>query len=385
MAVASRVDDVGEKGLLERIRQRVLAEGVASGEGVMVGIGDDAALVAPPGGVLGRSLIVTCDMLIEGVHFLRPGMEPFDLGHKALASSLSDIAASGGKALYALVSLAVPSGLELSYFDRFWDGFLALASRFGVSLIGGDTSSSPGPVVVDVTVMGEVLPGGPFLGSAMQPGDVICVTGDFGAAAAGLELILRGATEGGPASVAGPPGDEAVARVRLSHLRPVPRLQEAAAVAEAAARAASDGLPLPADRASLVACRDSSDGLAEAVALMARASGCGAEVMADRIPISRETRHVAEALGLDPLRLALYGGEEFELVMAVPPALFPRIQDAVQKGAGTRLTQVGWAVPGSAAALRFENGAVMPLEGGYDHFSRRSSPLSSRGDSGGDA
>lgn len=377
MALDLRVDDVGEKGLLERIRQRVVAQGVPESEGVLVGIGDDAALVAPPGRISGRPLIVTCDMLVEGVHFLRSRVDPFDLGHKALASSLSDIAASGGRALYALVSLAVPSGLEVDYIDRFWDGFLALASGFGVSLIGGDTSASPGPVVVDVTIIGEVLPGGPFLGSAMQPGDVICATGDFGAAAAGLELVLRDAAFEGDTSAAGLIMAEAAVRVRLAHFRPVPRLPEAAAAAAAVVRAAAGGLLLPPGRASWVACRDSSDGLGQAVNLMAAASGCGAELEATMIPISRETRHVAQVLGLDPLRLALYGGEDYELVMAVPQALYPHIRDAISRETGTQISQVGWAVPGSMVTLRLENGSVLPLEGGYEHFSqRRASELS---------
>lgn len=335
-----KIRDLGEAGLISRIKEIVVRHGAAGGPAaadspgpaespgasVLLGIGDDAALLAPalltpvsPTSPREQVLIATSDMLIEGTHFLRPGIAPADLGHKALAASLSDVAAMGGRPLYALVSLALPGDLEVGYVDGFYAGFASLAAATGVAVVGGDTVGSRGPVVVDVTVIGEVLPGGPFRGDGARPGDAVLVTGSFGAAAD----------------------------------RPVPRLREAAALAEVCR-----------ERGIRLAARDASDGLAAAALALAEASGCAMELDAAAIPVAREAR-----AGPDPLELALYGGEDYELVLTVAESAVSVLREKVSERTGTPLTVVGRAAEGGGVGLRRAAGRIEAItRRGFSHF-----------------
>jgi len=174
---------LGEFGFISRI-----AAGVTADESVITGIGDDASVTALSPGM---QLLTSTDMLLEGVHFRRSWHDPFSLGRKSLAVSISDIAAMGGSPRWALLSLAIPADLKLEFIDDFMRGFLAMAAEYGVALIGGDTCSSRSGLTISVTIMGEQYPEKIVRRSGAQPDDDIWVTGTLGDAALGLKLVEK--------------------------------------------------------------------------------------------------------------------------------------------------------------------------------------------------
>ncbi|HXT32426.1 MAG TPA: thiamine-phosphate kinase, partial [Vicinamibacterales bacterium] len=241
----------GERDLIAHIRARV----PAAPAWLTVGIGDDAAVVQPERGALE---ILTTDALVEDVHFDRRFSSPADIGWKALAVNLSDIAAMGGTPRLALLSLAVPVTVEAHEIDSLLDGFLALAGEQDarVTLAGGNITRSPGPLMVDVTVTGFARPRHVLTRGGARPGDDIYVTGAIGAAAAGLSWLRAARARGSEA-----PDDEAMAACAARHRRPEPRVRV--------------GALLGRNRAA-TACMDLSDGLADGVRQIAEASGTGA-------------------------------------------------------------------------------------------------------------
>lgn len=351
------VADVGEQDLIARLGTVLSAAAPPDKALVRVGIGDDAAVLTPSPG----SLALTCDMLVEGVHFLRGSIAAEELGHKALAVNLSDLAAMGAAADYALVSMALPGDLPVSFVEGVYRGLGRLASRWRVNIVGGDTVGSTGPVVIDVTAIGRVLPGGPFLAAAARAGDLLCVTGNLGASAAGLALSMAGRSPHLP--------EASAAALRRAHFSPEPRLAEAAVLAE---------LTGPGGRR---AARDLSDGLAVGAWLMAEASGCGVELWADRIPVSEATREAAAALGLDVLELALYGGEDYELLFTATEAELPEIEKNIPERTATMVTPIGRVTGTPGVRLVERPGRVRELpRRGFEHFPRGGVPAVRGGD-----
>ena len=234
---AATVADLGEHALLARLRARVPPPPAW----VSVGIGDDAAVVEPPRNQLE---VLTTDVLVEGVHFDRRFSTAADVGHKALAVNLSDLAAMGAEPRAALLSLALPASLAVADFDALLDGFLALAARYRLALVGGNLSQSPGPLVVDVTAVGAARRRRVLTRAGGRPGDELFLSGRVGGAAAGLARLqaLAGVL----------PGDDDDARAAVErYRRPEPRVRL--------------GLLVGRNRAAS-ACVDLSDGLADAVA-----------------------------------------------------------------------------------------------------------------------
>lgn len=328
------VADTGESSLIARIRERA---GTA-GADVRIGIGDDAAVVEP---VRGRSDVLTTDTLVEGVHFRRAWAPARSIGRKAVLVNLSDLAAMGATPRTLLLSLCLPASLPLSDFDALVDGVIAECEAARVALVGGNITSSPGPLVVGVTATGAVHPRRVLTRSGARAGDELYLTGTIGGAAAGLEILEAGAAERGSGE------RSCVERYRT----PPQRL--------ACARSAAG------NRAAR-ACMDLSDGLADAVRQVATASGVGAVVDASALPIDPAAAAWWTNAGADPVSRALCGGEDYELLFAVPPKR-RRAFVAAAKATGVPVTRVGQLTGERELAIATGEDRK-PLPSGFAHF-----------------
>lgn len=335
---------------------RVLAEDRGA-SGLVRGIGDDAAVLKS---FAGSDVVVSTDLLVEDVDFRRETTQPNLLGHKALAVSLSDIAAMGARPRWALLSIGVPSDVwDSKFLDSFYDGFFQLAGRYGVALIGGDVSRTPEKIVIDSIAIGECLPEREVFRSGAQPGDQIFVTGFLGDAAAGLRLIERGARLYSPATKEPLPsqiGDEASELHPLDHLllrqlRPEPRVGWGLLIGE---------------RQLATAMIDISDGLSSDLNHLCTESEVGALIDASSIPIDPLVTQLSGRRALDPLMLALHGGEDFELLFTVGPENVGKLPTRVD---GVSLTRIGEIKEASAGVQIAEGLKIWNLEpGGWEHF-----------------
>lgn len=251
---------------------------------------DDVALLETGGRT---EIICTSDTLVEDVHFRQGWSRPEDVGWKALAVNLSDLASTGAQPLAALVSLSVPKFCSVRWLRRLYDGISDCSREYGCPIAGGDTTRSPGPIYISVSAIGSSESRLLTRGSAGS-GDLICVTGTLGESAAGLELMRQGTLR-----------SRSLDGLLQAHRRPRPQLAAGQALA---------GLP------HVTACMDLSDGLAQDLPRLARLSGCGFSLDADRLPVSDHTRTCAGRLGLDPVELALTGGEDYQLLFTMGPA-----------------------------------------------------------------
>ena len=337
-AASAPLGSIGERGLIDRIRARFpVPSGVLE-----VGIGDDAAVTT---GVRGELQVLTTDALVEGVHFDRRFSSLADIGYKALAVNVSDVAAMGGTPRLALLSLILPPGLSIADADELLDGFAAMAAEAGVALAGGNVTSSPGPLIVDVTAVGSVRRRRILTRGGGKPGDLLYVTGSVGAAAAGLGwLRVTGASARGE--------DAGVGELVNRHRRPAPRLRIGAILGRSGAASA---------------CMDLSDGLADAVTQLAAASGTGALVHSQAVPVPEAARRWFVAQGQDPVRAALGGGDDYELLFAVSPRNRGRLRTVIRQARGVAITQIGELTAQPAVVLD-TNGETEPLPAGFTHF-----------------
>ncbi|MFC3551538.1 thiamine-phosphate kinase [Lysobacter cavernae] len=314
---------MSEFDLIERIRARV-----ASREDVILGIGDDAALLQVPAG---RQLVVATDTLNVGVHF-PAGTAAADIGWKALAVNLSDLAAMAAEPAWCTLSLSLPDG-DPAWLEAFLDGFLALAAEHRVALVGGDTTR--GPLSIGVTVHGFVAPGRALRRDGARVGDDIWVTGTLGDAAAALQQWRAG--EGGDAAL----------RLRLD--RPVPRL----AAGQALAAVAHAGI-------------DISDGLIADLGHLARSSGVRAEVDLEALPASSALTAAFEAPSRHGLQAT--GGDDYELCFIAPTAALEAIE-RIARATATPITWIGRIVAGEGVRVFDADGAEwQPPRHGYEHF-----------------
>lgn len=328
------VGELGEFALIDRIRRTL-----GDAPDVALGIGDDAAAVRPTPGKL---LLATCDIQVEGRHFIKARIGPEQLGRRAASVNLSDVAAMGGRPTHALVSLALPADTEVEWVERLYDGLRDGFAEHGAAVIGGNLSGSSTEIVIDVTLHGEVDESAVLRRSGARPGDAVLVTGNLGAARAGL-LALDAGLSGEPA--------DAAAR---AHLLPTARVDEGLAIA-------GSGLA--------TAAIDVSDGFAADLGHLCEASRTGARVFADRLPVSLAARDVAAELGFDPLLAALHGGEDYELIVTCASEHADALIDAVRRTTGTPLTAVGEIDEASGLRLVESGGNERLLDSaGWDHF-----------------
>ncbi|HEY0393716.1 MAG TPA: thiamine-phosphate kinase [Candidatus Elarobacter sp.] len=302
---------------------------------VLLGIGDDAAAWQPS---RSNRSVITTDALVEDVHFTRASMSAADVGWRALASNLSDIAAMGARPVLATVALAFPRDTDPAWVLACYDGIAALAARSRCAIAGGDLASAS-CIVVSITVVGEVRPSNLKTRSAARAGDVVAVTGPLGASRAGLRVAVDRPELAGDARFA-----NALAAFR----RPEPRLRE--------------GRWLGASR-HVRAMMDISDGLSTDLARLCAASGAGATI--ENVPVHPAARAVAEATGDDADSWALGGGEDFELLATIDKRAYAHLAARFHAHFGRELLAVGRIT--DDAGLRFADGdRIVPS--GWDHF-----------------
>jgi thiamine-monophosphate kinase len=323
-----RLARVGELALLQRVR----AAFHEKSRDVVAGIGDDAAVLR----FTGKNLLATSDMMLEGVHFDLRLVTPFQLGFKVVSVNVSDIYAMGGKPSFALLDIAAPGDTDDSLLEGLFEGVRAGARSYGVFVVGGDISSSIKGLVLSASILGHAAR--PVLRSGARPGDKLYVTGSLGQSACGLELLRR---IGRPVELGRPlnrPLKWAVMGPLLKkHL--MPEAREPSGVLKAAT--------------SMI---DLSDGLLMDLTRLCDESRVGARLYISRLPVSGETKAAAAFLGLDPYRLAVSGGEDYELLFTAPPR---RMVKAHLIG----------EITASGRFVVDEHGAEGPMEPkGYEHF-----------------
>jgi thiamine-monophosphate kinase len=329
---------MGEFELLARMRERL----PAAGDRVRLGSGDDAA-VTVPGGATATSV----DALVEGVHFRRDaGFSPEDVGAKALATALSDLAAMGAAPGEAYVVLGVPAGTAEEELLRLADGLAAVAAATGTAIAGGDVTRAP-VLTLAITVVGHAArPELLVTRAGARPGDLLVLTGELGGAAAGLLLLER-------PELAAAVAEETAANLRRRQLRPTPRLRAGAALAAAGAGAMID----------------LSDGLAGDAGHVAAQSGVALRIDAAAVPLAKGLAEVGAAVGRDPLELAASGGEDYELLAAVPPERLSEAATRIGEAAETSLTPVGEVGDGEGAEIRLPGGGTLKTTG-FDQLAR---------------
>lgn len=343
-----RLSDLGELGLLARIESilsipetKRLADPASAAGRVLVGVGDDAAAVDLGDG---RVLLLSCDSMVEGVHFV-PGASPPDtIGFRAMAAALSDIAAMGGAPAWALVTLAIRSDCDAAFAEELIRGARAAAERDGAVIVGGDCVSASRETGIHVSVVGEGRRDGLLLRSAANAGEVVMVTGTVGDSAAGLAVLQ------GKASL----DAEATSFLTDRHLLPTPRLEAGAILAE---------------HEAVGAAIDVSDGLVRDAGHIGERSRVGIELRAQRVPISAQCRRAADAMRRPALHFALGGGEDYELLFTVRADAAEEVRAALLQRAQLDATVVGEVTAGHGVTVVDESG--QPIEGlpaGWNHF-----------------
>lgn len=322
-----RVSDAGEFGIIAGLRRMLEGEG----EDLVCGIGDDAAVFRSRAGGLWA---FTVDALVEGVHF-DPAYTPWhSLGYKSLAVNVSDLASMGGGApCFALVTLGLTEDADTEDIAEMYRGMRDCGGECGCRVVGGDIVRSPGQMFVSVSLVGAI-PGDRFLTrSGARPGQLVLVTGSLGDSHLGLKRLMGGGD-----------ADEACAR---RHLYPRARLREGRKALELGASAAIDV----------------SDGLLRDLGHICEESGCGADVILEKIPISREAREAAARLGEEPTAAALHGGEDYELILTASPQAARDIADALEA------VPIGEVTSGDGVRVLDARGReVDAARRGYEHF-----------------
>jgi thiamine-monophosphate kinase len=348
----ARLDEVGERALLRYLRERI-----PGGPGVVIGVGDDTAAIAS----LGPFGLVTVDSLVEGTHFRREWAPARLLGRKALSTSLSDVAAMGGTPRHATVSLSLPPATPFAFVEGLYDGLLERAAETSVNLIGGNVAAAGHSVVVDVTLLGQAER--LIRRSGAEPGDRIVVTGTLGASAAGLLLLAQGVRldEDGALTSTGMWTESSsgpLLRCLQAHLDPHPPIALGRALGETEI---------------VHAAIDVSDGLSGDLLHICEASGLAASIDPAALPVDPDAAVVARAGGRDATEMALGGGEDYQLLLAIAPSRVAELQELALVW-GVSLTEIGDFEAGEpAVSLRKADGREPLRVAAHDHF-RSSDP-----------
>jgi thiamine-monophosphate kinase len=332
-----RLRDLGEWGLIERVRHQI----TSTGTGILVGIGDDAAVWEPADN---RMSLASIDSQVDGVHFDRAYMSYEEIGYRAMAAALSDIAAMGGIPTCGLVALFLPEEMLVEEVDELYRGIIDASETYGIVVAGGDTVKSR-QLALGVTVVGEVEKSKLTLRSGAKVGDAICVTGELGGSEAGRVIAKHGLEL-----------RRGVQQVLVRKFkRPNPRLAEGRILVEAA---------------NIHAMIDLSDGLAADLNHLAAESSVGMRIRKDLIPVAQGVVNVARIVGRQEYDFAIAGGEDFELLFTLPKDQVRTVKEALAKRTDIRVTEIGEVVAAEKKIVlvdRKGRGKLLEV-GGYDHF-----------------
>ncbi len=320
-----QLSDIGEFELIKQIASKISVDPLR----VKVGIGDDTCVLSLKGDKL---LLVTTDMSVEGVHFDCRYSSPYEIGYKAMVANLSDIAAMGGVPKDALISIGLRGEMSIDYVRELQRGIQALSNEFGVNIVGGDTVASHIGIVINITVLGEVEEEHLVLRSGAKSGEYIVVTNRLGSSQAGLELLRRGITSS----------------LTQQHLMPRPKVREAQVIVQ---------------NHLATAMIDLSDGLIGDVYQLISASGIGAELFRESIPISDVAIEVAKESNACAIDFALYGGEDYELLFTVPPQKLAQLSEL-----NFECTVIGKTIDEGIWLIDKINGKEKLVPKGYEHF-----------------
>ncbi len=325
-----RVGSLGEFGLI-----RELVSQLGSRSDVVVGPGDDAAVVRAEDGAL---LVLTTDTLVERVHFRREQLSPTDIGWKSLAVSLSDIAAMGAAPRWAMVSVTIPPDLDAYWCSMFCQGLNDCAEQYGAAVVGGNVArSATGDIAIDSALVGVVEGERYVLRSGAQAGDVVLVTGATGLAAAGLECLDQGLA-----------AEPFAVPLIQSFSRPAPRLAEGRAAA---------------DEPGVTALIDVSDGLISDLGHICESSGVGARIDSTKMILTEELKACAEATRVDPVEIALTGGEDYELVITCRPDVCTEFAERI------KAIPIGTVRPGDGVTVVSADGQPIDVKtAGWNHM-----------------
>lgn len=327
--------DVGEIDMIRRLLERVSS----ADPSVVLGPGDDCALLAPND----EETVLTCDAMVEGVHFDFDYFTPEDMGHRVIAANLSDLASMGAEPWAVVLSLAAPGDTPAVAFERLYDGIAGISERYGLAVVGGDVVGSRGGIFISVAVLGKAPPGTAMTRSGAAIGDVLVLTGEIGLAQAGLDSL------GGQVKLS--PDAKAAAEER--HLRPEPRLELGRCLRES-------GL--------VHACIDTSDSLAISFYHIATAQNLGVDVIGENLPISGAAAGAAAQLGADIYEYVLDSGEDFELLFAVASEDADSAINIIE-GTGCRGSVVGTVTePDKRVTLSANCGRKPIPPKGFSHF-----------------
>lgn len=303
-----KLSEIGEFGFIERFAHRfedLLAPNA-------MGIGDDCAII-PAGEDF--DLVLTTDMLVEDIHFIREKISPLDLGYKALAVNLSDVAAMGAQPIGSFLSIAIPNDIEVEYLDELMEGYHQLSEHYKLPLMGGDTTRSPHKLVLNISVVGRVAKGSAKLRSSAKAGDVIAVTNTLGDSAAGFQLVLKGMNNS---------NDDLWLINRHNH----PEVD------------VDEGIWL-AQQAGVHAMMDVSDGIASDLKHILKASQKGAVIELNNLPLSLQLRRVSAQYKLDPIEMATSGGEDYCLLLTIDQEQFKTVSAAFENKFKKKLFAIG--------------------------------------------
>jgi thiamine-monophosphate kinase len=332
-----KISKLGEFGLIEKVIAPEFRELVNKH---LTGIGDDSAIIPVS---RHTSHLHTTDMLVENTHFLRDKIAPYQLGFKSLSVNLSDIAAMGGKPLASYLSIGLPKDMEVEWMEEFMRGYKDLSEDEDVPLLGGDTTSSRGGIVINVGVTGEIDNQLIKKRSDAHDGDLICVTGNVGDSAGGLQVILDNLPE-----------DQVSSKLLDQHLTPYPHVSEGMWLAAQ-----------PAVRAMM----DVSDGIGSDLQHILKASQLSGYVELEKVPISLELREQAEIYDWNPLELAISGGEDYVLLLTVDPASYEQLNRDFEAEFGRPLHAIGYLAAGEPGITYLKDKQeVKDIKEGYSHF-----------------